>query len=319
MRFHCNPERPAVDCPTPLGHHRWEFPVLPGDDEEELVKEPAVRRLLARQGVTEEHVEMLRAVVYSHHVRLAARWRTGRVFLAGDAAHVMPPWIGQGMASGVRDVNNLCWKLDAVIRGRLPESVLDTYEAERMPHVRKLTTAAVSVGRIITERNRAVTRVRDPLLRGVMRTPRLGHFVRAASWLPQTSCATGLMVPRGRRDKVVGRRLVQPHVLGPDGERRPLDDVLGHDWAVLHTGNVASLDAWRRAGVPCLDVSPPGALPSRDTVVDVEAVLRGWMRERGVRAVAVRPDGIVYAAADGEALPPPPVTTAEGSCPGGTV
>ncbi|MGN0065718.1 MAG: bifunctional 3-(3-hydroxy-phenyl)propionate/3-hydroxycinnamic acid hydroxylase, partial [Nocardioides sp.] len=287
LRFHCNPERPAVDCPTPLGHHRWEFPVLPEDDERALVTEPAVRRLLEGQGITAEHVEVLRAVVYSHHVRFAARWRTGRVFLAGDAAHVMPPWIGQGMASGVRDVNNLCWKLDAVIRGELPDSVLDTYEAERMPHVRRLTTAAVSVGRIITERRQAVTRVRDPLLRAVMRTPRLGQFVRAARWLPMTSYSTGLLAPRGRRDRIVGRMLVQPYVLGPDGVRRKLDDLLAPGWAVLHLSDVAGLDAWRGAGVPCFEVAPPGAVPSADAIVDVDAVLSAWMHARRVRSLAV--------------------------------
>lgn len=175
LRFHCNPARPAVDCPTPLGHHRWEFPVLPGDDEAELVTEGAVRRLLADQGIGPDHVEVLRAVIYSHHVRFADRWRAGRIFLAGDAAHVMPPWIGQGMASGVRDVNNLCWKLDGVLKGQLPDAALDSYETERMPHVREVTKSAVFFGRVITERRRALTALRNPLFRAAMRTPLLGE------------------------------------------------------------------------------------------------------------------------------------------------
>jgi 3-(3-hydroxy-phenyl)propionate hydroxylase len=91
LRFHFDPKRPAVDCPTPLGHHRWEFPVLSGEDERELVTERAVWQLLTDQGITRDEVRVLRAVSYRHHVRLAARWRVGRVFLAGDAAHVMPP------------------------------------------------------------------------------------------------------------------------------------------------------------------------------------------------------------------------------------
>ncbi|MDQ1032134.1 hypothetical protein QF035_009716 [Streptomyces umbrinus] len=94
LRFHCDPARPAVDCPTPLGHHRWEFPILPGDDETHLTTDEAVYALVARYGISRDSIRSLRATVYSHHVRFAARFRVGRVFLAGDAAHAMPPWIG---------------------------------------------------------------------------------------------------------------------------------------------------------------------------------------------------------------------------------
>ncbi len=104
LRFHCNPARPVVDCPTPLGHHRWEFPARAGEDEQQLLCEEEIWKVLGSQGITDQHVKILRAVIYSHHVRVADRWRVGRVFLAGDAAHAMPPWIGQGMSAGVRDV-----------------------------------------------------------------------------------------------------------------------------------------------------------------------------------------------------------------------
>ena len=94
-----------------------------------------------------EHVKILRAVIYSHHVRVADRWRVGRVFLAGDAAHAMPPWIGQGMSAGVRDAANLCWKLAAVVDGQAPDSLLDSYQAERKPHVTEVTRRACRAGR----------------------------------------------------------------------------------------------------------------------------------------------------------------------------
>ncbi len=111
LRFHCNPARPTVDCPTPLGHHRWEFPVRDEEDEKDLLTDDAIWKVLAGQGITKANVEIIGFACYSHHVRFADRWRVGRVFLAGDAAHAMPPWIGQGMCAGVRDVANLCWKL----------------------------------------------------------------------------------------------------------------------------------------------------------------------------------------------------------------
>ncbi|MGZ8815831.1 MAG: bifunctional 3-(3-hydroxy-phenyl)propionate/3-hydroxycinnamic acid hydroxylase, partial [Mycobacterium sp.] len=154
LRFHCNPARPTVDCPTPLGHHRWEFPVHDAEDEKDLLSEDAIWKVLRDQGITEDNVKIHGFACYSHHVRFADRWRVGRVFLAGDAAHAMPPWIGQGMCAGVRDVANLCWKLGAVLSGSLPESVLDSYQAERLPHVKEVTNRAVKTGKLIIQHSR---------------------------------------------------------------------------------------------------------------------------------------------------------------------
>ena len=130
------------------------------------------------QGITEDQVKILRAAVYCHHVRVADRWRVGRVFLAGDAAHAMPPWIGQGMSAGVRDAANLCWKMAAVLNGRAPDSLLDSYQAERKPHVTDVTRRAVFVGRIITERNRVVAALRNRSGRVLMRLPALMRRMR---------------------------------------------------------------------------------------------------------------------------------------------
>ena len=110
---------------------------------------------------------LLRAVVYSHHVRVADRWRVGRVFLAGDAAHAMPPWIGQGMSAGVRDAANLCWKLAAVVNGQAPDSLLDSYQAERKPHVTEVTRRACSHG---ADHHRTQPRRSPPLRNHLLRT-----------------------------------------------------------------------------------------------------------------------------------------------------
>ena len=128
-----------------------------------LVTDEAVWEVLHQQGITEDHVKILRAVIYSHHVRVADRWRVGRVFLAGDAAHAMPPWIGQGMSAGVRDAANLCWKLAAVVRGQAPDALLDTYQTERKPHVVEVTRRAVRTGRLITERRNWLAWIRNHL------------------------------------------------------------------------------------------------------------------------------------------------------------
>jgi 3-(3-hydroxy-phenyl)propionate hydroxylase len=232
LRFHCDPDRPAVDCPTPLGHHRWEFPVLPGEDRDELKSEESVWRLLGRHGIGPDHVELLRRVVYVHHVRFAERWRAGRVFLMGDAAHVMPPWIGQGMAAGVRDASNLCWKLAAVLDARATPALLDSYEVERQPHVRAITEKAIFFGKVITERRRRRAAVRNLLWRAAMRVPRLGSYFRRGDWFPRSHYDVGFLADQPGMDGV-GSMIPQPFVSSADGEQVRLDDALGYGWVLL--------------------------------------------------------------------------------------
>ncbi|WAL67757.1 bifunctional 3-(3-hydroxy-phenyl)propionate/3-hydroxycinnamic acid hydroxylase [Amycolatopsis cynarae] len=303
LRFHCAPDRPAVDCPTPLDHHRWEFPVLPGEDEEQLVTEDAVWRLLNRQGISAEQVEILRAVVYSHHVRFASRWRIGRVFLAGDAAHVMPPWIGQGMASGVRDAHNLCWKLSGVLRGVLPESVLDTYETERQPHVRATTRRAVLVGRIITERRPAVTKVRDVIFRAAEAAPAVRQRMHDSLWVPDCRYRKGFLADDGR--SATGWKIPQPEILDENGEKLLLDEVTGGRWTLLHRGPAPALPGW--VGLAALRVLPAGSPARPGAVIDSSGLLGGWLAEKRATALVLRPDSVVYAAtAPGRPLPAPP-------------
>jgi 3-(3-hydroxy-phenyl)propionate hydroxylase len=314
LRFHCDPKRPAVDCPTPLGHHRWEFPILPGDDEAELVTETAVRRLLTRHGIGPHHVDILRATVYSHHVRFADRWRVGRIFLAGDAAHVMPPWIGEGMASGVRDARNLCWKLSDVIGGRLPDTVLDTYEVERQPHVRTLTRLAVNFGRLITERNPILTALRNPLVRAVMRTPILGRHIRNADWFPGPAYTRGFHANSGGAD---GHGISQPWVLDENGERLRFDDAVPPGWLILRlAGSTVDVRAWENHAVPVVDVLPAGAASAKGTVVDIDGGLTDWLAERHTSAVVLRPDTFTYTSArDGGRLAKPPFLAISRSTP----
>ena len=141
------------------------------------------------QGITEDNVKILGFACYSHHVRFADRWRVGRVFLAGDAAHAMPPWIGQGMCAGVRDVANLCWKLGAVLRGSLPESVLDSYQAERLPHVKDVTNRAVKTGKLIIQRNRYRAAARNHIFRTASKVPGFTTWLRDTAGCPMRTTA----------------------------------------------------------------------------------------------------------------------------------
>lgn len=305
LRFHCNPARPTVDCPTPLGHHRWEFPVREAEDEKELLTEDAIWKVLTDQGISKSNVDIIGFACYSHHVRFADRWRVGRVFIAGDAAHAMPPWIGQGMCAGVRDVANLCWKLDAVVRETLPDSILDTYQAERLPHVKEVTHRAVKVGKIIVDRNPVRAALRQRAFRTASKVPGFDTWLRNNRWLPHAHYRAGLLARNG--NPATGWLIPQPWVIDDKGDHVRFDDILGGRWAVLYTGALPDCPAWRNAGVPILELSPAGSAPGPDRIVDRDGTLIRWLKAKNAGTIALRPDGFVYCAAgDDQTLPPPP-------------
>jgi 3-(3-hydroxy-phenyl)propionate hydroxylase len=160
----CDPTRPQTLVPMPAPRFRFEFMLLPGEDPIAMQDPDVVRTLIARWADADA-VEIERSAVYEFHGLIAHEWRRGRVLLAGDAAHQMPPFLGQGLCSGVRDAANLAWKLDLVHRGLAPDALLDTYQAEREPHVRTIVELAVGFGRVIctTDAEVAATRDRDML------------------------------------------------------------------------------------------------------------------------------------------------------------
>ncbi|WP_445169469.1 bifunctional 3-(3-hydroxy-phenyl)propionate/3-hydroxycinnamic acid hydroxylase [Mycolicibacterium sp. Dal123E01] len=305
LRFHCNPARPTVDCPTPLGHHRWEFPVRDHEDEKDLLTEDAIWQVLAGQRITKANVAIIGFACYNHHVRFADRWRVGRIFLAGDAAHAMPPWIGQGMCAGVRDVANLCWKLHAVISGSLPESVLETYQAERLPHVKEVTDRAVKVGAIIIDHNRIRAAIRTRFFRLATKIPGFTAWLRNNRWLPDARYASGLLARNG--NPAAGWLIPQPWVNDEKNDHVRFDDVIGGRWTLLYTGIERPWRPWRSAGVPAFRIVSAGGDPGADRIVDCDGALTAWLEEHRASVVVVRPDGFIYAAGrDGQPLPPPP-------------
>ena len=178
------------------------------EDDRDLLNEDAIWKILNHQGITTDDVEILGFACYSHHVRFADRWRVGQVFLAGDAAHAMPPWIGQGMCARVRDVANLCWKLQAVLSGSLPEAVLDTYQAERLPHVKEVTNRAVKVGKVIVDRHPLRAAVRRHVFRTAEQAARLQ---RLAAQQPVAAAGPLWVRPAGaQRQPAVGWLIPSP-------------------------------------------------------------------------------------------------------------
>jgi 3-(3-hydroxy-phenyl)propionate hydroxylase len=144
-RQHCSPDRVCTFVPGPGLHRRWEFQLRPDEQREDVLAPESIAQLLSQWG-SPDQIEVTRAAVYRFHANVAATFRDGPVFLTGDAAHQMPPFNGQGMCTGMRDAENLSWKLAAVWSGQLDDAALDTYDEERRPHAADQVAHAVDAG-----------------------------------------------------------------------------------------------------------------------------------------------------------------------------
>jgi len=305
LTFWADRKRPAVDIPTALGHHRWEFPLRDGESREEAESEEFLWDYLDTHDVTPEHVEILRHVVYIHHLRRAEGWRRGRVFLLGDAAHMTPPWAGQGMCAGVRDAGNLTWKLASVLRGVAPESLLDSYQVEREPHVHEMQQLARFLGWMIGARNPLVARVRDVTFGALHRLPLIRRQIREFRIRRKPRLRDGFVARRAGRGNVVGRLLPQSRVATVDGALRRLDDVIGPGFAVVGIGSdprktlpPETVAAWERLEPRWLtvrDVDEP--IADDDEVVDVDGTLARALGDR-CRYAVVRPDRYLFDAGE---------------------
>ena len=219
----CDPARPHTLVPMPAPRFRFEFMLLAGEDADAMQDPGVVRELLAAW-VDPAVVEIERSAVYVFHGLLARTWRSGRVLLAGDAAHQMPPFLGQGLGSGVRDAANLAWKLDLVCRGVAPDALLDTYHHERAPHVRGLVEAAVGFGRIICTTDAQAAAERDATMLADPAEPRTAAAL--------SGLAPGPLLADGRTAVQV------------DIGRARLDDRLGTRFGVVTRGPVTVSGFW---------------------------------------------------------------------------
>ena len=298
ITFFCDPRRPAVRLPAVGSRVRWEFMQLPGENPDELASDESVRRLL-EPFVDFSAVEIERRVVYTFHARVADRWRKGSVLLAGDAAHLMPPFAGQGMNSGMRDVANLAWKLAAAVAGRAGDEILDTYEIERADHVRAMVNLSRRLGRVIMPTNPAIAAARDAVFALLNLSRGFRSFVRRGGLLPPPHIARSALTA-ARRDAVVGQMLPQPMVK-LTGHERPLDYWFGcHEWLALGVGvdprgelsprDGAILDG---LGARFLAInSAVGAIPTLGLQCQDQPFL-AWAKNHSVRGILVRPDRFI--------------------------
>jgi 3-(3-hydroxy-phenyl)propionate hydroxylase len=234
---HCDHRRPAISLPGFGRTRRWEFVVHPHEDADHFLKDQTIRELL-RPYIGERPVEVIRKVVYTFQARVADRWQDGRVFLLGDAAHLTPPYAGQGLNSGQRDANNFAWKAAAVVKGQFGPALMDTYESERKPHAWSLIQMAIQIGWVMVPRNWFHTYGQIAFFRFAGLIPKLRDYFLGMKFKPEPRFHDGFLVADDETPKrtLVGRMLPQPTVTAADGRTAKLDDLLGPGFALLAIG-----------------------------------------------------------------------------------
>ena len=253
VEFLCNPDRPTPHMVAPGGRTRWEFMLKPGETREEMEKDSTIARLLKPWAKADE-IRIERKAVYRFHARVCKRFSKGRVFLAGDAAHVTPPFAGQGLVAGLRDAANLAWKLAWVVRGRASEAILDTYDQERRPHAVKMIRLAKFMGQLVMPRDH----VRAVLVHGSMallrRIPPVRDYFEELGIKPKNAFAEGLFV-RGGRGGRRGAWFPQSVVRSDAGAVQLSDDLLGPELALVglgvdpaHSLSESTQRQWSQAG-----------------------------------------------------------------------
>lgn len=287
--------------------------MIHADESDEQAEDPAfLRQMLARMVPHPDRVEVIRRRVYTHHSRIAGAFRSGRLLLAGDAAHLMPVWQGQGYNSGIRDAANLGWKLAAVVKGQAGDGLLDTYDVERRKHARAMIDLSTMVGRVISPTNRTVARARDLIVRSGSIVPSLKRYVLEMRFKPMPRYERGAVAhPEPRSPgSPVGTLFVQPRVDTREQQNVLLDDVLGTWFAVLCWNNnprkilgAEAFEAWQALGARFVALRPLTQLhwtghddPDVVIVGDRSGAVKAWFDAHTESVVFLRPDRCIAGA-----------------------
>jgi 2-polyprenyl-6-methoxyphenol hydroxylase-like FAD-dependent oxidoreductase len=277
----CDPARPTTAVSGGPGRRRWEFMRLLHENLDELNDEARAWELLAPWDVHPGIARLERHAVYTFHARYAERWRSGRILLAGDAAHLMPPFAGQGMCAGIRDAANVAWKLDLVLRGLAPDALLDTYQQERLPSARSAIEFSMALGKVICVPDPDEAAARDEAMAGGV-----GPEPTDAPALPGVD--EGLVHPASPH---AGELCVQGTVGG-----QLFDDVHGAGWRLVaidvDTSEIAlSVRQWFESiGGKIVRMDRPDAVCCR------------WFTEHDITCALQRPDFYLYGTAPSAAL-----------------
>jgi len=298
--------------------------LMPGQTKEYMEDPGTVRKLISRH-VDPDKFEIKRRLVYTFNALVAQEWRRERVLLAGDAAHMTPQFMGQGMSSGVRDAYNLAWKLDSVIKGRASDQLLETYGRERYHHAKAMIDISVVMKDFVSMAHPVKAALRNITAKTLQATPIIGKWIREGGFKPTPTYKsdTYLGIPRRNRRSVEGKMIPQPHVRTFKGKRVLLDSLMGEDFALIGFGvnpqdflNGQSRALLEAQGVNYLSLFPFGGRPQGKDIqrhtpaglVEVEEVgeeMLKWFKRSGAKqnAVAIiRPDKFAFAVVSGDKL-----------------
>lgn len=288
----CDPKRPTTVVPGGPGpvpggpaRRRWEFMVLPGESAHELQKAENAWRLLEPWGLTPANAELERSAVYRFQARWARQWSKGRCLIGGDAAHLMPPFAGEGMCAGIRDAVAMAWRLNGILEGKFGLDVLDSYTTERIEHAKHYIGFSQELGQIICIADEAAAAERDARMIADLEA-------RASKPVPTDICqlGPGIWCP----DSAHAGELSVQGVVEAGGRQGRFDQVVGRGWVLIGYGvdpGEALSDGqrreWDRLGGLSVQVGPPG---SGCPVVDVEGTFGLWLDRIDARFVMIRPD-----------------------------
>lgn len=314
-----DPERPYASISIAHGIRRFEF-MIHADETDEKAEDPAfIQKMLGRLVPHPERVDVIRHRLYTHQSRIAGSFRSGRLLLAGDAAHLMPVWQGQGYNSGIRDAANLGWKLAAVVNGQADDALLDTYDVERRKHARAMIDLSTMVGRVISPTNRRVAALRDKVIRGASVVPTLKRYVLEMRFKPMPRYEQGAVYHAEPRSETspAGTLFVQPRVDTRDRQDVLLDDVLGAGFAVLCWNNNPralladdAFERWKALGARFIEARPLTQLhwtghddPDVVVVGDRSGGVKSWFDAHAESVLFLRPDRCIAGACIAQRAP----------------
>lgn len=310
-RFFCNPVRPLNSIPTPYGGRRLEFMLSPEDDQQTIASAESIRYLLDHHSPYPGlDAKIIRAVIYGFSERVARRLQQGRIFLLGDAAHVMPPFGAQAMNTGARDANNICWKIADVLAGRAGEELLGTYETERRPQVEAIIRYSVTIGRLANIRSKPLALLRDLVFSTLNLVPSVRRFFSGMRYMPKPWLERGFLVRHRKRNvSLVGRAFPRIDLVLGDGTTRSIDEIsanafilvgIGLDAASLHkllVHPLAQQQRWKAIAIR-LDAGGSDAAETIEVAGIVDDDARRTMFAYRGQLVLVRPDRYVAIAGD---------------------
>ena len=238
-KFICDYKRPTVSIPAPRGGRRYEFMIMKEDSSQDMLNFETIQNLIKplRKNLNKE--DLARAALYRFHARVATKFLEGRSLLVGDACHMSPPFAGQGMNAGLRDSQNLAWKIARVIKKQSSLKLLETYAEERLKNIREMIQFAVSLGDIVMPKTELDSKVMSTLWKLTNLIPEAREYVQKMKFKPKPHCQSGAFVfttEKKKEEQHTGKLFPQPLVQKLNQEAVLLDEILGNDFALIGVG-----------------------------------------------------------------------------------